>query len=88
VKARVLKELDNSKKLIDGFILMLERAKTAKQQATQDSELARMKVEEMEKGATDKESVAWKKQLEVEKGRHVVAVAELQAKKNELENMK
>lgn len=87
-KVQVLKELDSTKKLIDELILNLERAQTAEQQATQDSELARLRVEEMEKGVTDEVSVAWKTQLEVAKGRHAAAVAELQAVKNELENMK
>lgn len=87
-KVQVLKELDSTKKLIDELILNLERAETAEQQATQDSELARLRVEEMEKGVTDEVSVAWKTQLEIAKGRHAAAIAELQAVKNELENMK
>lgn len=88
LKAEVLKKLDSTKKLIDDLILNLERAETAEQQATQDSELARLRVEEMEKGVTDEVSVAWKAQLELAKGRHAAAVTELQAVKNELENMK
>eukprot|EP01018_Ginkgo_biloba_P037239 Gb_32113 [translate_table: standard] len=87
-KVQVLQELDSMKRFIEELTLNLERAQTAEEQATQDSELARLRVEEMEKGVTDEVSVAWKTQLEVAKGRHATAVADLQAVKHELENMK
>lgn len=87
-KVQVLKELDGMKKLIEELTLNLERAQTAEEQAAQDSELARLRVEEMEKGITDEVSVAWKTQIEVAKTRHATALADLQAVKNELETMK
>ncbi|GLJ12838.1 hypothetical protein SUGI_0198820 [Cryptomeria japonica] len=87
-KVQVLKELDDMKKLIEELTLNLERAQTAEEQAAQDSELARLRVEEMEKGITDEVSVAWKTQIEVAKTRHAAALADLQAVKNELEKIK
>ncbi|KAH9313499.1 hypothetical protein KI387_022126, partial [Taxus chinensis] len=87
-KAQVLKELDSMKRLIEELTLNLERAQTAEEQATQDSELARLRVEEIEKGVTDEVSVAWKTQIEVAKTRHATALADLLAVKNELETMK
>eukprot|EP00252_Welwitschia_mirabilis_P000529 TRINITY_DN10502_c0_g1_i1.p1 TRINITY_DN10502_c0_g1~~TRINITY_DN10502_c0_g1_i1.p1 ORF type:complete len:847 (+),score=319.98 TRINITY_DN10502_c0_g1_i1:192-2732(+) len=87
-KVQVLQELDRMKKLVDERTLQLERAKIAEQQATQDSELARLRVEEMEKGTTDEVSDAWKTQLNAAKARYAATMAELQSVKSEIDRLK
>lgn len=82
---QVLKELDSTKRLIEELKLNLERAQTEEHQAKQDSELAKLRVEEMEQGIADEASVAAKAQLEVAKARHTAAVSELKHVKEELE---
>lgn len=84
-KIQVLKELDSTKRLIEELKLNLEKAQTEEHQAKQDSELAKLRVEEMEQGIADEASVAAKAQLEVAKARHVAAVSELKAVNHELE---
>lgn len=87
-KTQVLKELDSTKRLIEELKLNLERAQTEEQQAKQDSELAKLRVEEMEQGIADESSFAAKAQLEVAKARHAAAVSELKTVKDELEQLK
>ncbi|KAF4369994.1 hypothetical protein G4B88_016155 [Cannabis sativa] len=87
-KVQVLKELDSTKRLIEELKLNLERAQTEEDQAKQDSELAKLRVEEMEQGIADEASVAAKAQLEVAKARHTAAVSELKFVKEELEALR
>ncbi|XP_022768777.1 protein WEAK CHLOROPLAST MOVEMENT UNDER BLUE LIGHT 1-like [Durio zibethinus] len=87
-KMQVLKELDSTKRLIEELKLSLERAQTEENQAKQDSELAKLRVEEMEQGIADEASVAAKAQLEVAKARHAAAVSELKSVKEELEALR
>ncbi|XP_073143738.1 protein WEAK CHLOROPLAST MOVEMENT UNDER BLUE LIGHT 1-like [Henckelia pumila] len=87
-KIQVLKELDSTKRLIEELKLNLERAQTEEHQARQDSELAKLRVEEMEQGIADEASFAAKAQLEVARARHAAAVTELKSVKNELEQLK
>ncbi|KAJ4951378.1 hypothetical protein NE237_028210 [Protea cynaroides] len=87
-KAQVLTELDSMKRLLEQLKLNLERAQTEEHQAKQDSELARLRVEEMEQGIADDASIAAKVQLEVAKERYAAAVAELKSVKDELEALK
>ncbi|KAK6939593.1 WEB family [Dillenia turbinata] len=87
-KMQVLKELDSTKRLIEELKLNLERAQTEEHQAKQDSELAKLRVEEMEQGIADEASVAAKAQLEVAKARHTAAVTELKSVKDELEALR
>ncbi|VFQ62345.1 unnamed protein product [Cuscuta campestris] len=87
-KMQVLKELDGTRRLIEELKLNLERAQTEEQQARQDSELAKLRVEEMEQGIADEASIATKAQLEVAKARHASAVSELQAVRSELEQLR
>ncbi|CAL5385230.1 unnamed protein product [Camellia sinensis] len=87
VKVQMLKELDSTKRLIEELKLNLERAQTEEQQAKQDSELAKLRVEEMEQGIADEASVAAKAQLEVARARHTAAVSELKTVKDELEEL-
>ncbi|KAL9255119.1 WEAK CHLOROPLAST MOVEMENT UNDER BLUE LIGHT 1-like protein [Drosera capensis] len=86
-KMEVLKELESTKRLIEELKLNLERAQTEEHQAKQDSELAKLRVEEMEQGIADEASVAAKAQLEVAKVRHAAAISELKSVKDELETM-
>ncbi|PSS17248.1 Protein WEAK CHLOROPLAST MOVEMENT UNDER BLUE LIGHT 1 like [Actinidia chinensis var. chinensis] len=87
-KIHVLKELDSTKRLIEELKLNLERAQTEEHQAKQDSELAKLRVEEMAQGIADEVSVAAKAQLEVARARHTAAVSELQTVKDELEQLR
>ncbi|KAG5542151.1 hypothetical protein RHGRI_021871 [Rhododendron griersonianum] len=87
-KTQALKKLDSTKRLIEELKLNLERAQTEEQQGKQDSELAILRVEELEQGIADESSVAAKAQLEVAKARHVAAVSELKTVKSELELLK
>ncbi|PSS19755.1 Protein WEAK CHLOROPLAST MOVEMENT UNDER BLUE LIGHT 1 like [Actinidia chinensis var. chinensis] len=87
-KIRVLKELDSTKRLIEELKLNLERAQTEEHQAKQDSELAKLRVEEMAQGIADEASVAAKAQLEVARARHTAAVSELQTVKDELKQLR
>ncbi|KAL6982898.1 hypothetical protein U1Q18_016292 [Sarracenia purpurea var. burkii] len=87
-KMQVLKELDNTKRLIEELKLKLEREQTEEQQAKQDSELAKLQVEEMEQGITNESRVAAKAQLEVAQARHAVAVSELKTVRDELEELR
>ncbi|KAJ1436769.1 WEB family [Sesbania bispinosa] len=84
-KVQVLQELDSTKRLIEELKLNLERAQTEERQARQDSELAKLRVEEMEQGIADESSVAAKAQLEVAKARYTAAITELTSVKEELE---
>lgn len=85
LKLQILKDLENTKRHIEELKLNLERAQTEEQQAKQDSELAQLRVEEMEQGIAHEASVAAKVQLEVAKARHVAAITELKSVKDELE---
>ncbi|KAK6138982.1 hypothetical protein DH2020_027282 [Rehmannia glutinosa] len=87
-KLQVLKELDNTKRLIEELKLNLERAQTEEQQARQDSEFAKLRVEEIEQGIADESSFAAKAQLEVARARHAAALSELQTVKAELEQLR
>ncbi|CAI9763644.1 unnamed protein product [Fraxinus pennsylvanica] len=60
-KIQVLKELSSTKRLVEELKLNLERAQT---EAKQDSELAKLRVEEMEQGIADEASIAARAQLE------------------------
>ncbi|KAK1416307.1 hypothetical protein QVD17_32096 [Tagetes erecta] len=84
-KDQVLRDLSNTKRLIQELKLNLERAQTEERQAKQDSELAYLRVQEMEQGVAEESSIAAKTQLEVAKARHQAAASELLAATNELE---
>lgn len=86
-KIQVLTELDHTKLLIEELKLNLERAFTEEEQAKQDSELAKLRVEELEKGIADEASFAAKAQLEVFRARHAAAASELKIVKDELEQL-
>ncbi|XP_071686880.1 protein WEAK CHLOROPLAST MOVEMENT UNDER BLUE LIGHT 1-like [Rutidosis leptorrhynchoides] len=85
-KDQALRDLDSTKRLIQELKLNLERSQTEEYQAKQDSELAQLRVQELEQGITDGDSsVAAKTQLEVAKARHLEAAEELVSAKKELE---
>lgn len=86
-KIQVLTELDRTKLLIEELKLNLEGAFTEEEQAKQDSELAKLRVEELEKGIADEASFAAKAQLEVFRARHAAAASELKIVKDELEQL-
>ncbi|KAJ0262554.1 Protein WEAK CHLOROPLAST MOVEMENT UNDER BLUE LIGHT-like 3 [Hirschfeldia incana] len=84
-KHDALTELESTKGLIEELKLELEKAQLEEQQAKQDSELAQMRVEEMEKGVANESSVAVKTQLEVAKARQESATCELRSVREEIE---
>ncbi|KAK1256529.1 Protein WEAK CHLOROPLAST MOVEMENT UNDER BLUE LIGHT-like 3 [Acorus gramineus] len=86
-KVQVLRELENTKRHNEELKLNLDKAETEEAQAKQDSELARLRVEEMEQGITDEVSVAAKAQFDLAKARYATAVADLETVKCELEAM-
>ncbi|WOL02792.1 protein WEAK CHLOROPLAST MOVEMENT UNDER BLUE LIGHT 1 isoform X1 [Canna indica] len=83
-KSQVLKELDRTNRIVEELKLNLEKAQTEEAQAKQDSELAQLRIMEMEQGIANESSVAAKAQLEVAKARHEAAVAELRTVKAQL----
>lgn len=88
VKEQVLKELDATKRLIEELKLNLERAQTEESQAKQDSELAQLRIKEIEQGIAEEASIASKTQVKVAKARHVEAIAELNYVKIESEELR
>ncbi|KAK9674454.1 hypothetical protein RND81_12G233600 [Saponaria officinalis] len=87
-KIQMLIDLENTKRLIEDLKLNLDRAQTEERQAKQDSELAHLRVEEMEQGIAHEASVAAKTQLEVAKARHEAAIADLESVKDELQKIR
>ncbi|KAG6508198.1 hypothetical protein ZIOFF_033570 [Zingiber officinale] len=63
--AHVLEELDYCKGLAEELHLRLERAQTLKEQAKQDTELAELRLREVEQGIANVASIASKAQLDV-----------------------
>ncbi|XP_047316367.1 protein WEAK CHLOROPLAST MOVEMENT UNDER BLUE LIGHT 1-like [Impatiens glandulifera] len=84
-KIKVVKELETTNRLIEELKLNLDTAKREEHQAKQDSELAKLRVEEIQKGIAGDVSFAAKAQLEVAQARHQTAVSDLAAVKSEIE---
>lgn len=84
-KHHVVMELERTRNVVEELKLELEKAEKEEQQAKQDSDLAKLRVEEMEQGIADDASVAAKTQLEVAKARHLSAVSELGTVREEIE---
>ncbi|PIA46304.1 hypothetical protein AQUCO_01500073v1 [Aquilegia coerulea] len=85
--AKAMVELDSTKRLMAELKLDLERAETEEHQAKQDSELAKLRLEEVQQGIADEASVATNTEFEVAQARHAAAVEELKSVKNELEKL-
>ncbi|KAF5200435.1 Weak chloroplast movement under blue light [Thalictrum thalictroides] len=85
---KALVELDNTKRLIAELKLDLERAETEEHQAKQDSDLAKLRLEEVRQGISDDASVATNTEFEVAQARHAAAVEELKSVKTELEKLR
>lgn len=86
-KDEILKDLNRTTKLIEELKPNLEKAQIEEHQAKHDSEVAKLKVEEMEKEIAHEASVAAKAQLEVTKGRTLAAASDLQSLKDELNKL-
>ncbi|XP_009401193.2 protein WEAK CHLOROPLAST MOVEMENT UNDER BLUE LIGHT 1 isoform X2 [Musa acuminata AAA Group] len=84
-KIQVLMELESMKRIIEELKLNLDRARKEEAQAKQDSELAQLRVKELEQGIANESSIVAKTQLEVAKERHEAAVAELKSVKDDLQ---
>ncbi|WOL08790.1 hypothetical protein Cni_G17543 [Canna indica] len=85
--AEILKELDSSKRIVDELKLEVEKAETQEDQAKQDSQLADLRLKEVEQGIDRNSSAATKAQLDLARERHAGAVAELTSVKKELESI-
>lgn len=83
-KGKVLKALNSSKRLIEELNLYLERAQMEEHQAIEDSELASLRVAEMEQGIADQAHIAAKALFEDAKARNDAILSELETLKEEL----
>ncbi|KAH0914298.1 hypothetical protein HID58_028744, partial [Brassica napus] len=83
-KEQVVMELERTRSIVEKLKLELEKAEKEEQQAQQDSDLAKLRVEEMEQGIADDSSVAAKAQIQVAKERHSSAVSELRNLREEI----
>ncbi|XP_028759484.1 protein WEAK CHLOROPLAST MOVEMENT UNDER BLUE LIGHT 1-like [Neltuma alba] len=81
-------DLGRTLKLIDELKLSLEKAQKEEHQAKQDSELMRLKVQEMEQNIENEASIAAKAQLEIDEAMHAAAVSDLKAIEEELESLR
>ena len=86
-KEQVVMELERTRSIVEKLKLELEKAEKEEQQAKQDSDLAKLRVEEMEQGIADESSVAAKAQIQVAKERHSSAVSELRNLREEIETV-
>ncbi|CDY43212.1 BnaC08g04850D [Brassica napus] len=84
-KEQVVMELERTRSIVEKLKLELEKAEKEEQQAKQDSDLAKLRVEEMEQGIAGESSVAAKAQIQVAKERHSSAVSELRNLREEIE---
>lgn len=84
-KQQVVMELERTRSVVEELKFELEKAEKEEQQAKQDADLAKLRVEEMEQGVANESSVAAKTQLEVAKARHLSAVSELGNVREEIE---
>jgi hypothetical protein len=86
-KSHVVEELEKTNRLLEELKHKLERAQLEVEQAKQDSELALLRAQEMERGIDDEASVIALTQMTVAKERHQKAVEELKLLKEELISM-
>ncbi|CAN6891974.1 unnamed protein product [Brassica oleracea var. botrytis] len=86
-KEQVVMELERTRSIVEKLKFELEKAEKEEQQAKQDSDLAKLRVEEMEQGIADESSVAAKAQIQVAKERHSSAVSELRNLREEIETV-
>ncbi|KAK9163291.1 hypothetical protein Syun_004193 [Stephania yunnanensis] len=86
-KSNALNELNSTKRLVEELKLSVEQAELEERQVKQDSELIKLRVEEMERGIAHEASVAAKAQFEVARERNAAANAELKAVKDELKKI-
>ena len=87
-KSRVLDELDSTKRIIEELKHDLEKAQMEEVQAKQDSELAQLRAQEVERGVADDSSLIAKTQMEVAIERHEKSVAELKSVQEELRTLR
>jgi hypothetical protein len=76
-----------ARRTIDGLRINLEKARTEAVQAQQDSELANIRLKEIQQGIASKESAAIQAEIELAKHRRESALEELQSVKDELEQL-
>ncbi|KAL6846269.1 hypothetical protein ACP4OV_023717 [Aristida adscensionis] len=86
-KSRLLMELSSVRRVIDGLKVNLEKAQTEEIQAQQDSELANIRLKEIQQGIVSKESAAAKAEIDLAKYRHASALTELKSVNNEIEQL-
>ncbi|KAG8099355.1 hypothetical protein GUJ93_ZPchr0013g34286 [Zizania palustris] len=86
-RSQVANELETTRRIIEELKHNLEKAQIEEVQAKQDSELAQLRAQEIERGVADEASVIARTQIEVAKERHEKAVAELKSVKEELKTV-
>ncbi|KAL8130903.1 protein WEAK CHLOROPLAST MOVEMENT UNDER BLUE LIGHT 1-like [Apium graveolens] len=87
-KNLILKDLNRITKLIEEHKFNLEKAQKEEHQAKQDYEVAKRRVEELEKGIGHEANAAAKAQFKVAKGRTLAAESDLQSLKDELNKVR
>ena len=83
-RSLVVEELETTKRLVEELKHKLERAEVELEQSKQDSELAQLRAQEMERGIDNGASVVAQTELAVAKERHQKAIEELKMVKEGL----
>eukprot|EP00252_Welwitschia_mirabilis_P001956 TRINITY_DN11921_c0_g2_i1.p1 TRINITY_DN11921_c0_g2~~TRINITY_DN11921_c0_g2_i1.p1 ORF type:complete len:689 (-),score=269.83 TRINITY_DN11921_c0_g2_i1:467-2533(-) len=90
-KSRALREVEKAKKVVESLTVQLEKAKQSTVHATEASEAARKRAEELQ--AVDEKAVeggntVWKAEVDEARKQHSLALAELNSTKQELRKLK
>ncbi|ONM55463.1 hypothetical protein Zm00014a_036101 [Zea mays] len=86
-KNKVVMELCNTRRAIEGLKLNLEKTQNEAIQAQQDSELADVRFKEIQQGIAFRESAAARAEIELARYRYASAMAELHLVKDEIEQL-
>lgn len=90
-KAQALLELEKAKKVVEDLTHQLQKAKDSKEKATEASEVARLRAEELQAGnaeANEGSNTVWQAEFDSAREQYSSAVAELEAAKQELRKVK
>lgn len=90
-KAQALLELEKAKKVVEDLTYQLQKAKESKEKATEASEIARLRAEELQAGNTETNegsNTVWQQEFNSAREQYSSAVAELEAAKQELRKVK
>jgi len=90
-KAQALLELEKAKKVVEDLTHQLQKAKESKEKATEASEIARLRAEELQAGNTENNeagNTVWQAEFDSAREQYNSAVVELEAAKQELRKVK